>query len=133
MNAKRLLVIDAIINFILGILLLLTILFAEQLTEILGVPKIEHAFYPSIMGAVFIGIGIALLIESTRNKPQQPIGLGLGGAIAINFCGGFLLIGWLIFGDLNLPIQGTILLWLIAVILVGISSAEWLLDPRKRI
>jgi hypothetical protein len=58
------------------------------------------------------------------------IGLGLAGAIAINLCGGLVLLGWLIFGNLNLPLRGNLFLWLIAIILVGISSVE-LIAHRK--
>ena len=124
-RASKLLIIDAIINLALGILLLLSIPFPEQITEHLGVPKIQHAFYPSIMGGVFVGIGIALLIENSRKKSGQMIGLGLGGAIVINLCGGIVLMGWLLFGGLDLPNRGVVFLWLIALLLVGISSLEW--------
>ena len=50
------------------------------------------------MGGVFIGIALALFIEAFRERPQGLVGLGLGGAIAINLCGGLVLMGWLIFG-----------------------------------
>jgi len=49
----------------------------------------------------------------------------LGGAVAINLSGGFVvLILWLFFGDLNIPLRGYFFLWLIAIILVGISMIE---------
>jgi len=122
--------IDAAINFALGILLLLSIPFSDQITGFLGVPKIQHAFYPSIMGGVLIGIGIALLMERYRNKSSQMIGLGLGGAIVINLSGGLVLLGWLIFGDLYLPIRGLVFLWMIAILLVGISITEWIANNK---
>jgi hypothetical protein len=131
MKGSKVLIIDAVINFVLGVLLLLLIPFPEQVTEFLGIPKVQQAFYPSIMGGIFVGIGIALLIESNREKHQEPVGLGLGGAIAINLCGGAVLTGWLIFGGLNLPKQGLILLWIIAIILVVISSTEFKVHRRK--
>ncbi len=130
-KSKILLIIDSVINLILGILLLLLIPFLEQLPRVLGVPKVANTFYPSILGAVLLGIGIALLIESFRTNPQQLVGLGLGGAVAINLCGGAGLIAWLIFGDLNLPVNGMLLLWVIAFILVAISSIELIADLRK--
>jgi hypothetical protein len=37
---------------------------------------------------------------------------------------GFVLILWLIFGDLNIPKKGQFLLWSLAIILVVISSIE---------
>jgi hypothetical protein len=47
-------------------------------------------FYPNALGGVLSGIGIALLIEAFR-EPNGLVGLGLGGAIAINLCDGFTL------------------------------------------
>jgi hypothetical protein len=129
-KSKFLLIIDALINLMLGISLLLLIPFPE-LPRVLGVPQAANTFYPSILGAVLLGIGIALLMESNRTKPQQLIGLGLGGAVAINLCGGAVLITWLIFGDLNLPGYGMFLLWLIALTLIAISSIELIADRRK--
>lgn len=133
MSRSKLLIIDAVINFVLGILLLLIIPFPEQITQFLGVPKVQQVFYPSIMGGVFIGVGIALLIESRREKHQHLVGLGLVGAAAINLCGGFVLMGWLLFGELNLPMKGYILLWVITILLVGISSIELAVSVRKKI
>jgi hypothetical protein len=131
MKNRLILIVDAIINFALGVLLLLTIPFSDQIANFLGVPKIEHAFYPSLFGSVLVGIGIALLIEGFRERPQQMVGLGLGGAIAINLCGGILLTGWLLLGNLQLPLRGQIFLWVIAVVLVLVSSVEWMVYQRR--
>lgn len=57
--------------------------------------------YPSILGAVLVGIGVALLIQ---NKSES--GLSLAGAVAINLCGGIVLAFWLSFGFLALPTRG---------------------------
>jgi hypothetical protein len=122
--SNKLLRIDAAINFLLGILLLFSIPFPQQLSAFLGVPTIEQGFYPSILGGVLIGIGIGLLLESNRQTHQQMVGLGLAGAIGINLCGGVVLLGWLLFGNLNLPLRGLIFLWVVDFILVGISSVE---------
>jgi hypothetical protein len=132
MSSSILLVFDAAINFILGLLLLLAIPLPEQITQMLGVPAFNSSFYPSILGAVLFGIGIALVMESKRTKPGQLVGLGLGGAVAINLCGGAVLIGWLVFGDLNVPLGGQIFLWAIGLILVTISGFELLIHIRSR-
>jgi len=123
---KSLLVFDAVINFTLGILLIMLIPFPDFLPTLLGVPVVEYSFYPSIMGGVFIGIGISLLIEVVRHTDQDFVGLGLGGAISINLSGGLVLIGWLAFGNLSLPLKGKYFLWTIAILLVGISSLEFI-------
>ncbi len=130
MKSSTLLIIDAGINFFLGIFLLLLIPFPDLIPQFLGVPQVQQAFYPSIMGAIFIGIGIALIIESCRDNALGSGGLGLAGALAINLCAGAVLMGWLIFGDLDLPIRGLIFLWIIALILVVISSIELIVKRR---
>ena len=110
---------------------MLSIPFADPITAFLGVPKIEQAFYPSILGGVFVGIGLSLVIEIKRRQGGGLIGLGIAGAIAINFCGGSVLIGWLLFGNLNLSMRGTVFLWAVAVLLVVISSIEVLVQRRN--
>ena len=120
MRRDTLLTIDAMINLLLGVLL---IVFSDGLVRLLGVPPAAHGFYPNILGGVLLGIGIALMIES-RSTTGSGGGLGLSGAIAINLCGGLVLCGWLVFGDLSLPLRGLIFLWFLVVLLVGISSVE---------
>jgi len=108
MNASSLLTLDAIINLVLGVLL---IVFPSGLVSILGIPNVEVAFYPSILGGVLFGTGIALLIQHVRGSS----GLGLEGAISINLSGGLVLAGWVLFGALSLPLRGRILLWALVV------------------
>ena len=115
-----LLTIDGIINLVLGILLLL---FPLGMAECLGVPLSTMNFYPTILGAVIFGIGIALLIERyghTRNIR----GLGLGGAIAINLCGALALLVWLVSTPLNIPLRGHVMLWSVAIIVLVIGIVE---------
>jgi hypothetical protein len=126
--SKAILIVDAAINLILGFLLLT---FSPQVVRLLGVPPAEHSFYPNILGGVLFGIGIALLIECFRRSGSL-IGLGLGGAIAINLCGGLVLTAWLIFGELSIPTGGRAFLWALAVILVVVSSTELLVHAKER-
>ena len=53
-------IIDGIINLVLGILLLLV---PFGMASILGVPEPVSYLYPCVLGAVLFGIGIALLLE----------------------------------------------------------------------
>ena len=122
MNRHTLLKVDAAINLILGVLLMA---FPENLIKALGVPMADPTFYPTILGGVLFGIGLALLIECYR-KSNRVIGLGLGGAIAINLCGGVVLAAWLLSDTLTLPLRGQIFLWSLVVLLVGISLFEGL-------
>jgi hypothetical protein len=115
---KILLSIDGIINILLGILLLM---FPLGIAELLGVPIPSTNFYVTILGGAIFGIGIALFIERYGYK-NNIRGLGLGGAIAINICGGTVLFIWLLVNPFNLPMRGYVILWTIAliVLLVGI-------------
>ena len=121
-----LLIIDAFINYVLGILCFLY----PFLAETIGVPLVENSFYPNILGAVLFGIGIALTIECLR-KEIGWVGLGLGGAVAINLSGGIVLLLWLIIGNLTIPLRGQVFLWLLAIILVLISSIELIVHVKK--
>jgi hypothetical protein len=120
MRRTTLLAVDAGINLILGVML---VAFPDWLVALLGVPPAPGRFYPSLLGGVLFGIGIALLIER-HHRTEKGIGLGLAGAVAINLCGGLVLCGWLIFGNLPLPMRGVLFLWLIVLLLLGLSMAE---------
>ena len=128
MERSKVLIIDAVINFTLGILLLG---YSPGIADFLGVPLVDHTFYPNILGGVLFGIGVALLVEYFRG-PRGIIGLGLGGAIAINLCGGIVLALWLLAGDLVIPTRGWIFLWALTVVLVGISGVELLVHLKKK-
>ena len=115
-----LLAIDGIVNLILGAILLF---FPAGLVELLGLPLTNTYFYASILGAVIFGIGVALLLE-LYGAPSRIRGLGLGGAIAINFCGGGALLVWLLAVPLSIPLRGHIILWVVAIVVLIIGLAE---------
>lgn len=120
MKSSKLLLVDALINLILGVLLAT---FPKSVVVFLGVPDSSTKFYPSILGAVLIGIALALVIEYV-GKPTRPAGLGLYGAIAINLCGAVFLTGWLLWAGLEIPLRGRVFLWAIAGVLFVISLVE---------
>ncbi len=127
MKRSILLPADAIINLILGIILLL---YPLGIAERIGIPLVENSFYPGILGAVLAGIGIALLLEWSERFPGL-VGSGLGGAVSINLCDGLALIVCLICGNLNIPLRGHIILWTLAVIIFGISFFELLFHLKR--
>ena len=130
MKGRITLLIDAVINLILAILLLS---FSPEMADIFGVPTAHINIYPNILGAVFLGITIALGFEAYRNPDnRKTIGLGLVGAVCINRCGGFVLLLWLIFGNLALPVRGKMFLWSLDLILLLISTVELLNIWNKR-
>ena len=120
MKSSKLLLVDALINLMLGVLLAT---FPKSVVAFLGVPDCRTKFYPSIFGAVLIGIGVALVIEYVR-KPTRPAGLGLYGAVVINLIGAVFLVGWLLCGGLEIPLRGQVFLWAVAGVLVVISLVE---------
>jgi len=117
---------DATVNLLLGVCL---IWFPAPLVRILGVPDAHPPFYASLLGAVLFGIGVALLVERRARSPVTA-GLGLAGAVAINLSGGVVLGWWLIAGNLRLPLRGEVFLWLLVLLLVGLSSVELLVQRR---
>jgi hypothetical protein len=126
MRPSNILLVGAVINLMLGILLAI---FPKSVVEAPGVPTTDATFYPSILGAVLIGIGVALVVERLR-KPTGPAGLGLYGAIAINLCGALFLVGWLLSGKLEIPFRGQAFLWALAVLLIVISLVELVFSPQ---
>jgi len=130
MNDKNfLLIVDGLINLALGILM---VFFPTQMIQAFDLPKADNNFYINLLGAVLFGFGIALLLERFSNQPHRS-GLGIAGAIAINIFGSGTLIVWLLFGKLNLSLGGSILLWSIATIVLGVAiikicSRSWSKD-----
>jgi len=118
-KVKILLAADAVINLILGLLLLF---FPVGILDLFGLPLTNTYFYSSILGGVIFGIGVALSLEWLGGGKLR--GLGLAGAIAINLIGGGTLLTWLIIKDLGIPVKGIITLWIVAILVVGIGVVE---------
>ena len=115
-----LLIIDGIINLALGVLLMLV---PFGMASFLGVPEPVSYLYPCVLGAVVFGIGISLILEA-RGESKGIHGLGIGGAIVINFCGAGALLGWLLMSSHDLPLRGHMLLWFIVVVVILVGVVE---------
>ena len=98
----------AVFYLCLGVVL---ITFPAAIVEALGLPDSDRAFYPSVLGGVLIGIGLAFWMQ-VRNTAVISRGLGVLGAVIINISGGTVLAAWLVFGDLEIPLRGVIVLML---------------------
>jgi hypothetical protein len=116
----KFLIADGIINIAIGLLLLS---FPFGIGDYLGMPAATNDFYATILGGVIFGIGLALFIEKFSGSSTIR-GLGLAGAIAINLCGGNVLLIWLLISPFDLPVHGTVILWIIAVLVLGIGLLE---------
>ncbi len=123
------LLVDAAINYFLGLVLLFH---SPVVAACFGIPPALTGFYPNILGAVLFGIGIALTVEAVKKEGQSHTGLGLMGAVCINLSGGLVLMLWLIFGGLAIPMKGMVILWVLALVLVGISTVEILNTLKKK-
>ena len=117
---RLLLTIDGIVNVLLGILLLC---FPTGVLHFFGLPPVRHHFYTTILGGVILGIGLALFIELVYGH-RHARGLGLAGAIAINLCGGGVLLVWLVCMPFDLPARGMAVLWIVALLVLGIGLVE---------
>ena len=126
---KLSLIVDAAVNLILGVFLLA---YSPGLANLLGMPVVGSNFYPNILGGVSIGITIALLIAAFGNNTRNIAGLGLTGAVSINLCGGIVLFIWLVWGDLDIPFRGSLILWILDIVLLVLSSIELLFYFRSK-
>ena len=120
MKGSGLLVLDAVVNLALGLLL---VLFPARLAALLGIPLRDGLFIASVLGAVLIGIGVALLLESFRPSLKLA-GLGLAGAITINLFAAAVLAAWLLSGALWASSVGYTLLWMLVALVLGIALVE---------
>ena len=91
--------------------------------NVLGLPPVSHHFYTSILGAVILGVGLALLVD-LFGAARGIHGLGLAGAITINLCGGCALLFWLLFYPFDIPVRGHAVLWSVAIVVLGIGIVE---------
>ena len=129
MQKRDFLLLDGVGNVLLGVILLG---FPLRLAAWLGIPDVTSRFYPSLFGAVLVGIGIALLMEYQREE-NQVRGLSLGGAMIINTCFGVVLAIWLLFGGYDLPAHGSGILWALVLVLLGLSGFELAAEFRKQV
>jgi hypothetical protein len=119
---RNLLLADAAADFVLGGLL---VGYSLGIDRLLGLPAADTAFYPSILGGVLVGIGIALLQARAGRS-----GLSIDGAVAINLSGAGVLVVWLVFSPPVVPLRGTITLWAVAAVVLGIGIIEVVLRRR---
>lgn len=118
---SQLLTVDGAANLLFGIALLA---FPKPFFAALGLPWTGRGLYATILGGVLVGIGVALLQES-RARPGARVGLGLGGAIAINLAAGLAIAAWLLLSPADgVPAGGRFFLWLLVLFLVGLSAGE---------
>lgn len=128
LRRRRLLAVDAAANYVLGVPLLVA---PGQTARALALPDTRDGFYPRVLGGVLTGIATALVLEGQRHG-NDLVGLGTGGAMAINMLGGSVTACWLLSpGAKALPRRGRALLWGIALSVLGIGAAEAWREQRE--
>ncbi len=123
----RLLEIDSVVNLLLGVALLGM---PKATIGFFGLPATDEVFYVSILGAVLFGIGVALWAE--RKNDERWRGLGLFGALVINLVAGATVCVWLIIDPFAIPVRGYVVLWAVAVVVLGIGVVELVGLMRRR-
>ena len=118
-----LLTVDAVVNLVLGAMLVLA---PAGVIEFFGLPAAGNYFYTSVLGAVLVGIGLALLLSLGSWS-----GLGLMGAVTINLCGATAVVGWMLYNSSVLGIRGKVVLWTVALIVYSIAFYELRSRPRQ--
>lgn len=116
---STLLAVDSIINVVLGVCLLAL---PGPTIAFFGLPPSGGHFYVTLLGAVLLGVGIALWIE--RRGRGRWRGLGLAGALVINGLGAGTVLVWLLLDPFDLPTRGYVVLWSVALIVLGTALAE---------
>jgi len=127
-NRRLLIFLDGVINLLIGVILLL---FPWGAGQWFGLPVSNSHFYPTLLGAVIFGIGLALMLE-WRGESENFRGLGLEGAILINFMGGGVLLLWLLLASFQLPLRGVIILWIVAISVLVVGLIELLSRFRRQ-
>jgi hypothetical protein len=112
--------IDAAVNLTPGLLL---VFFPRRLATMWMIPIPDTTFYPSLLGAVLCGIGLAPVLEGFRHRTGVS-GLGLAGALCINACGAGVLVAWLFSGKLAMAWPGYVFLWTVAFVVLGLAGIE---------
>ena len=91
----------------------------RTLARLLGLPSADQGFWPRLLGALLIGLGIASLLEVRMQG-----GLGLAGSVAVNLAGSAMIAALLILGRAGKTMRGRFLLWLAAAALVILGLVE---------
>jgi len=114
--SEQLLWIEACLKLGSGLALVST---PRTLARLLGLPSADQPFWPRLLGALLIGLGVASLLEVRMQG-----GLGLAGSIAVNLAGATMIGALLALGRAGKTMRGRFLLWLAAAALVVLSFVE---------
>lgn len=126
MKESVLLTLDGAVDLVLGALLLA---FPHFLVGTLGMPTPASPFYPAILGGVLAGIGLALVAQQLLDRPIASRGIEI--PIVTDITGAAALIAVLVVGHVSMGIQGRIILWILAIVVLALGVGEIWLHYRQ--
>jgi len=106
----------------IGLVMLFTPLTAAKLA---GLPHGNTAFWPRLFGAALLGIAAAFAFEgyTKLNSNISATGIGLGGAVIINFVTILSLVGTIILQGVTTR-RGLLLVWSLSLMLIFLMLFE---------
>jgi len=119
---RDLLLVEVVLKAVSGGLLFL---FPRTLARVLGLPPVTETFWPRLLGAVLISLGVATFLEVHLEAKS---GLGLAGQVAVNIGTVLALVGLLIMGKAGSTRRGRALVGLvtIAITLLALIELAWI-------
>jgi hypothetical protein len=99
-------------------------------TRIFGLPLAGSAFWPRLVGGLFLGIGMAVIATDqgwttlTTEKGVLATGMGLGAFVAVNLTLAFVLMSMLVAGNAAPTRRGTWFLWMLAILLALLGFVQ---------
>ncbi|WP_455282055.1 hypothetical protein [Cupriavidus necator] len=119
---------DALVDLLLGILLLMspfTTLYAA-----LQLPQPQPALFGQLLGVALVGLAVLLWQAAFNGQMTVPVARTAG---YVNLASALLIIGWMVF--LELPLEGAGKIWLptIAVVLAFFAVVQILAAKRVRV
>jgi hypothetical protein len=100
---------------------LIFLIFSVTSPRLFGLPPTGGSFWPRLLAAVLVGVGIATVLQATITPGR---GLGLAGLMAINLIAAAVVTGQLVMGKTVTTRRGMATLWALVMMLTGISLVE---------
>jgi hypothetical protein len=95
--------------------------FAVTSPRLFGLPSSASTFWPRLLAAVLIGVGLATVLQASITPGR---GLGLAGLMAINLIAAVVVTGQLVMGQTVSTRRGKATLWALVITLTGLSLCE---------
>jgi len=115
---QQLLWIETLLKLMSGLVLAIAPMSAIKL---FGLPRTGTGFWPRLLGAVLIGLAVAMFLEARVGGSH---GLGLAGCAVVNLAGAAMMATLLVMDAGPPSVRGRGLLWLLVIVLLVLSIIE---------